>query len=115
RLFGTGLTTSGRVIDDYMKQHGRTLPVCIFAQGLLALLESLHQTDVVATIPKRMAEEISKTFAIKIVPFPGVLPTVRNALYWHEKNHRSPLHHWFRTLVVDVAAELRTPRKESGR
>lgn len=104
RLQGNGRTTSGRVIDEFVRQQGGELNVRIHVQGLMSLLGTLMVSDVVATVPRRMALRIRESFPIRIVAFPGALPPVRNYLYWHERTQRSAVHKWFRALVGEAAA-----------
>jgi len=103
RLLGSGRTTSGRVIDEFVKQHGERLAVCIHAQGLMALLGTLMVSDAVATVPRRMALKIQEAFPVQMVDFPGQLPRVSNALYWHERTQRSAFHKWFRGVIGQAA------------
>ncbi|MDX3905168.1 MAG: LysR family transcriptional regulator [Pigmentiphaga sp.] len=105
RLQGNGRTTSGRVIDEFVRQQGGELDVRIHAQGLMALLGTLMVSDVVATVPRRMALKIQETFPIRIAAFPGALPRVSNYLYWHERTQRSAVHKWFRSLIGEAAAQ----------
>lgn len=106
RLQGNGRTTSGRVIDEFVKRQGQTLHVCIQAQGLMALLGTLMVSDAVATVPRRMALKISEVFPVRIADFPGTLPRVNNALYWHERTQRSTFHQWFRGVIGRAAQDV---------
>ena len=103
RLLGNGRTTSGRVIDEFVRRHGESLAVCIHAQGLMALLGTLMVSDAVATVPRRMALKIREAFPVLMVDFPGRLPRVSNALYWHERTQRSVFHKWFRGVIGQAA------------
>jgi DNA-binding transcriptional LysR family regulator len=63
-------------------------------------------TDMIATVPTRIADEAGATLAIKKVqpPFKLADPNIR--MYWHELSHRDPGHVWFRGVVLEIARAL---------
>ncbi|ASY66820.1 Transcriptional regulator, LysR family (plasmid) [Sinorhizobium sojae CCBAU 05684] len=69
--------------------------------------DSLHlmitDTDLVATIPNRLASLYADTLAVR--PFPVHIP-IEIDMYWTERTHRSGLHRWARQLLADVATTV---------
>jgi DNA-binding transcriptional LysR family regulator len=57
-------------------------------------------TDLVATIPNRLASAYPETLSVR--GFPILIP-IEIDMYWTERTHRSGLHRWARQLLVDVA------------
>jgi DNA-binding transcriptional LysR family regulator len=57
-------------------------------------------TDLVATIPNRLASAYQETLSAR--GFPILIP-IEIDMYWTERTHRSGLHRWSRQLLVDVA------------
>jgi len=58
------------------------------------------ETDLVATIPNRLASAYQDTLAVR--SFPILIP-IEIDMYWTERTHRSGLHRWGRQLLADVA------------
>lgn len=63
----------------------------------------LEYTDLVATIPHRLASVYADRLAVR--PFPIHIP-IEIEMHWTERTHRSGLHKWARQLLVDVAKDL---------
>jgi DNA-binding transcriptional LysR family regulator len=67
----------------------------------------VERSDLVGTVPRRFAEEISKNFDIAIYDPP--VPIAEQHLYmmWHRKNEHDPGHRWLReTLLIAVPQEV---------
>lgn len=60
-------------------------------------------TDLVATIPNRLASAYRDRLAVR--RFPIHIP-IEIDMYWTERTHRSGLHRWARQLLADVAKTL---------
>lgn len=66
------------------------------------LREMIRGSDLVATIPGRLAKDLSDELVIK--PFPLEVPIAID-MYWTERTHFSGLHKWVRQILADVSAE----------
>jgi DNA-binding transcriptional LysR family regulator len=60
----------------------------------------LASTDLVATIPNRLASVYPDTLVVR--SFPILIP-IEIDMYWTERTHRSGVHRWARQLLADVA------------
>ena len=70
--------------------------------GVGHLLES---SDLVATLPERMAQRIAKPFGLHYVPHPVKLPEAAIDLFWHARMQRDPGHQWLRRQIVELFAD----------
>ena len=70
--------------------------------GVMALITS---TDLIATIPGRLAQSMRQLANIKVLPPPIPLPKIRVSLYWHERFHREPGNAWLRGVYVRLLKE----------
>ncbi len=66
----------------------------------------LGQSDMVATLSRRVAEAMVRGSALQLRDLPFRSPTVRTALVWHRRLDGSPAHRWLRELVVSVSRQL---------
>ena len=60
-------------------------------------------TDLISTIPKRIAAMLPKEFVV--LPCPCPAPFGIN-LYWTLRQHHSPMHIWLRQLVAKITSEV---------
>jgi DNA-binding transcriptional LysR family regulator len=67
--------------------------------GVAALVLS---TDLVATVPSRLAESMKRLAGVKVLPPPISLPKIKVSLYWHERFHRDPGNAWLRSIYVKL-------------
>jgi DNA-binding transcriptional LysR family regulator len=65
----------------------------------------LQSTDLIATVPERLAQKLAKPFGLSPVQHPVKLPDVAINAFWHAKAHRSPASQWLRGVVFDLFAE----------
>jgi DNA-binding transcriptional LysR family regulator len=66
-------------------------------------------TDMIATVPVRVADEAAATLNIKKVRAPFKLSDPDISMFWHELNHRDPGHVWFRNVIQEIARDIREP------
>ncbi|WFU11844.1 LysR family transcriptional regulator (plasmid) [Rhizobium sp. CB3090] len=68
-------------------------------------------TDLVATIPNRLASAYGGRLAAR--PFPIHIP-IDIDMYWTERTHKSGLHRWVRQLLADVARAVAPDQLQEG-
>jgi DNA-binding transcriptional LysR family regulator len=106
RPLGTGRTTTGRVIDEAVERLGGKLGLAFLVQNFLTIPHMMAGTDLIATVPFRLAKVLCQQHALQILEPPLRLPRVRYAAYWHERSQKDPGHRWLRGLVTDAARAL---------
>jgi DNA-binding transcriptional LysR family regulator len=62
----------------------------------------LQSSDLVATVPERLAQHLVEPFGLICIPHPVRLPEVSINVFWHAKLHRSPVNQWLRDVVLDM-------------
>lgn len=67
--------------------------------GVMALITN---SDLIATIPKRLAQSMQQLANIKVLPPPIPLPKYKVTLYWHERFHRDPGNEWLRAIFIKL-------------
>lgn len=100
----TGVTA--HVIDQAVHLLRRKLRVALYVQNALALSNAVADSDLIATVPRRLALALAEKFPLQALPLPLSVPDVRIAVYWHERTHRLAAHRWFRQLLADSAKTL---------
>lgn len=102
----TELTESGPIIDAAVAQLGRELRIAVRSQDFVTVPFIVARSNLVATIPERLAKPFLNTLPIKMLEPPITLPEIAITLFWHERTQNSPLHKWFRTVASNIAATL---------
>ncbi|CAN7226580.1 LysR family transcriptional regulator [Rhizobium sp. LjRoot254] len=88
---------------DALRVNGIELRPHLIVPSHDSLELMLEDTDLVATIPHRLASVYADCLAVR--PFPIHIP-IEIDMYWTERTHRSGLHKWARQLLVEVARDL---------
>jgi DNA-binding transcriptional LysR family regulator len=62
-------------------------------------------SDLVVTVPLKLAERAAHPFGLKWIMPPLQLPELQTNLFWHRRFHQDPGSQWLRSLVVEVFGE----------
>ncbi len=76
--------------------------VCLFRKGHRLDKSILQSTDMVATVPERLAHSMVKPFNLVFVPHPVKLPQIAINLFWHARYQKDPANQWLRNLVFEL-------------
>lgn len=66
----------------------------------------LARTDLLATLPVRVAESFAQTLPLQVLKLPFELPSLPVRAIWHERMHENNAHRWLRGLVQEVGRSL---------
>lgn len=92
-------------INELIDRTVRSRLVQLHIPHFVALPDILLATDLIATIPEKIAAHLALTFPLKFVRHPVVLPDFQINLFWHAKYHHEPGNQWLRRLICDNFAE----------
>lgn len=98
---GTG---HGRV-DELLERGGVRRTVRLTVPHFVAVGHILQHTDMVATVPERLAQALVGPFGLSFAAHPAELPEITIKLFWHAKVHKDPANQWLRGLVFDTFAD----------
>jgi DNA-binding transcriptional LysR family regulator len=95
--------TSG-ALDRILVDFGLKRRLALLVATYLAVPAALAGSDLIATVPRRTARQIAAITEIAIMPLPiDFAMTVSMA--WHRRAASEPAQAWFRSLLIDAAAE----------
>ncbi len=101
---GTG---HGRV-DERLRRAGIERRVRLTVPHFVGVGHILQGSDLVATVPERLAQRLVEPFGLVCAPHPAELPEAAIKLFWHAKLHRSAANQWLREQIVDLFADRGT-------
>jgi DNA-binding transcriptional LysR family regulator len=95
---GTPTGALDRILVDFGLKRRTALLVATY----LAVPAAVATSDLVATVPRRVAEQIAAAAAIVITPLPiDFAMTV--SIAWHRRAAGDPAQSWFRALLTEAA------------
>jgi DNA-binding transcriptional LysR family regulator len=94
------------VIDTLLEQKGYTRRSLALLPHFASVAFMVCGSDLIATIPERLAMEFQKRLKLQVIAAPIALPTFRLMMLWHERNHHDAAHLWLRSLLAETAQRL---------
>jgi DNA-binding transcriptional LysR family regulator len=88
--------TGHGMVDEELQRQGVQRKVRLTVPHFVAVGQILQSTDLVATLPERLAESLQKPFGLAIQPHPVKLPEATIHLFWHARLHQDPANQWLR-------------------
>ena len=90
---------SQEIIEKHFKTAKIQRRIALTLPHFLSLIEILPQTDLIATVPTRVAESLARNAALKVQPLPVKSPTFAVKQFWHRRFHQDPGNRWVRGVV----------------
>jgi DNA-binding transcriptional LysR family regulator len=102
---------SGRssALERAIALHAPDAHVAVRLPAFAAVPSLIASTDLVVTIPKRVAAVVARTTECVELPVPFPVPPLTIILAWHRRNDDEPAHRWLRATVE--RALVATPLK----
>jgi len=72
-------------------------------QSLVEIPLLLQGTDMIATLPERVATTLNGVAPVRMFPLPLRMPETREVLVWHKRNEPDPGHAWLREMLMEIA------------
>jgi DNA-binding transcriptional LysR family regulator len=91
-------------IDTILEKMDRSRKVVATVSTMFSVGRIVSQSDLIATLPRRVAQIAAETLPVRIHPMPLPLWDVRIALGWHLRSQEDPAHKFFRDIIVETLA-----------
>ncbi len=89
----------GSTVDDQLARIGLFRHVALRIPTFASAGYLLESTDLIATLPRRVAEQLMSHHDLKIFEHPLDLPGFTLYLVWHAERRGDPAHQWLRQLI----------------
>ncbi|HVF90273.1 MAG TPA: LysR family transcriptional regulator [Blastocatellia bacterium] len=93
------------IIDTLLAQKGLARHSTVLVPHFASVPFLVSDSDLIATVPERLALKFSKLAKLQVLPVPITIPPFRLTMVWHERVHADPAHSWLRNLIAEIAAE----------
>jgi DNA-binding transcriptional LysR family regulator len=98
RVIAAG-TGHGRV-DEALERQGLQRRIRLTVPHYVALGDVLGHSDLIATVPERFAQRVTRPFALTARALPLAVDGSGIHQFWHARLHKDPGHQWLRMLVA---------------
>jgi len=92
-------------VDELIRRAGIDRTVRLTVPHFVSVGHILQGTDLVATVPNKLAERLAEPFGLAWRAHPVELPEVPINVFWHAKVHRSPANQWLRGIFFELFGE----------
>jgi DNA-binding transcriptional LysR family regulator len=92
-------------VDELLKRSGIERTVRLNVPHYVSVGHILQGSDLIATVPERLADRLLGPFDLAKVAHPAKLPEIAINLFWHAKYHRSPANRWLRGVLFELFSD----------
>ncbi|MCB1488168.1 MAG: LysR family transcriptional regulator [Bauldia sp.] len=103
------------VVDAVLAEQGLKRSVVYSAASFVTLPFVVSDSDLIAVVPRRLAEQASKAVPLEMRPVPIALPGFDLSMIWDKGTDGAPAHRWLRELVIDTVGGVPRGRSRSRR
>ena len=93
-----------RVIEEAFERAGLARRIALRVPHFTVVPMVLERTDLILTLPARVARVFEQRGAFKSLPPPLTIPPAEVAVHWHERFEADPGNRWLRERVIELFA-----------
>jgi len=97
--------TGHQMIEETFVAAGLSARIAVRVPHFLVVPMILARTDLVVTVPSRVAAVFAQLGNFKVLKLPLDMPDFEVRLYWHERFHQDPANRWLRQVMTELYAE----------
>lgn len=94
-----------RVIEEALERAGLARRIALRVPHFTVVPMVMERTDLILTIPARVARVYERSGSFKSLPPPVPIPPADVAIHWHERFDRDPGNRWLREMMVELFAQ----------
>jgi DNA-binding transcriptional LysR family regulator len=91
-----------QMLDQEIERFGLKRKISLNIPNFIGAALVVEHTDLILTIPERLADVLQGRAAVRIFPVPFQLPPYDVKQHWHERFHNDPGSQWLRRVVADL-------------
>lgn len=95
--------------ERFFRQHGIERRIQVTTPDFESMAQMIVGTDLVATMPSRLAIICAGRYAIRLLPPPMALPPIRYCMQWHRHHTADPCHRWVRAQLAALSRDIDVP------
>ncbi|MDR3454639.1 MAG: LysR family transcriptional regulator [Rhodoferax sp.] len=91
--------------DELLDRKKVVRKIVLTVPHYVAVGHILHDSDLVMTVPERLAKALTAPFGLSYIRHPVKLPEVAINLFWHARYNKDPANAWLRALIIRLHGE----------
>jgi DNA-binding transcriptional LysR family regulator len=99
-------------VDELLQRSGIERTVRLTVPHYVSVGHILQGSDLIATVPERLADRLLGPFGLAKVAHPAKLPEIAINVFWHAKYHRSPANRWMRGILFELFSDGKSGASE---
>lgn len=97
---------AGPVVDRVLRGMGLKRRIAMRVPHFLSMPLMVRGSDLICTLPRRMAQVYAEHFGLRLLRTPLELPPVPVYLVWHRSNDADPGQRWLRETLLELAQRI---------
>ncbi len=97
--------TGHQVIEETFIKEGLSARIAARVPHFLVVPMILARTDLIVTVPSRVATVFAQLGNFKVLKLPIAMPSFEVRLHWHQRYHQDPANRWLREAMTELYAE----------
>ena len=89
-------------LDQAIERMGLQRRISLNIPNFIGAALVVEHTDLILTIPERLADVLQGRAAVHIFPVPFQLPQYEVKQHWHERFHNDPGSQWLRRVIANL-------------
>jgi DNA-binding transcriptional LysR family regulator len=94
-----------RVIEEALDRAGLARRIALRVPHFTVVPMVLERTDLILTLPARVARVFERRGRLKALPPPVTIPPAEVAVHWHDRFEADPGNRWLRSLMIELYSE----------
>ena len=96
------------ILDREMERRGIERKISLNIPNFIGAALVVEHTDLILTIPERLADVLQGRAEVRVFPVPVDLPQYEVKQHWHERFHNDPGSQWLRRVIADLISTKRS-------
>lgn len=101
----TAAGTGHNLVEQELDRLGVRRKVALSLPNFLGVGSLVATTDLLVTVPQRVAETLLRIADVKALSPPFQLPTFAIKQHWHDRFQQDPANRWLRSVISDLFLE----------
>ncbi len=93
-------------VDEALTAFDIVRVVKLWQPSFLAIPHVVAATDLISTLPRRLAIRFARDLDLQVMGPPIDLPEIPFSIYWHPRNQKEPAHVWLRDFVTSCFRQV---------
>ncbi|WP_030540971.1 LysR family transcriptional regulator [Sphingobium sp. DC-2] len=89
-------------LTRFLKKRGYSRRTVLSTPHFLGLPYALNSSDLLATLPSVLADELGERYGLQTAPLPLDVPGFAVSQYWHVRYDRHPRNRWIRRQLAEL-------------